>query len=80
LSPDLTEIQFETFDNPPAVDDSGIPIARDQNPIPATARKKRGPALHSKQDAAWKLWMAETRAERGGSSLGSSARSSAFLN
>jgi hypothetical protein len=57
LLPDFNEIQFETFNNPPALGDSGMPIARAENPVPATTRKKRREAVDGRNPrrASWEF-------------------------
>ena len=46
--------EFETLDSLPALDDSGIHAAWDENGKPATTREKRWLELYSKHDAVWR--------------------------
>jgi hypothetical protein len=58
--------EFETLDSLPALDESGKHLAWDENGTPTTLQEKRWLELYSKHDNAWRLWMAETNADRRG--------------
>jgi hypothetical protein len=64
--------EFETLDNLPALDESGSHVAWDANGVPTTTREKRWLELYSKHDKSWRLWLAETPADR--------RRGSGFIN
>jgi hypothetical protein len=56
--------EFETLDSLTPLDESGNRVGWDENGIPTTTREKRWLELYSKHDNAWRLWMAETHADR----------------
>jgi hypothetical protein len=60
--------EFETLDNPPALDEARNHVASGENGVSTTTREKRWLELYSKHDRAWRQWMAETHADRRGSS------------
>ena len=59
--------EFETLDNLPALDESGIHVAWNEDGLPTTTREKRWLELYNKHDEAWTKWMVAASADRCGS-------------
>jgi len=58
--------EFGTLDNLPALDEGGNHAAWNEEGMPTTTREQRRLELYSKHELAWREWMVETSADRGG--------------
>jgi hypothetical protein len=56
--------EFEILDKLPASDNLGSQIASPGNETATTMREKRWLELYVKHDEAWRVWLAETYADR----------------
>lgn len=57
-------LEFENLDRLSASDDFGGHVARHADGAAPTARQKRWLELYAKHDAAWRVWLVETCADR----------------
>jgi hypothetical protein len=57
--------EFETLDNLSASDHSSSHVAATAYGITTTTRQERWLELYAKHDAAWRMWLVETCADRG---------------
>jgi hypothetical protein len=55
--------EFERLDSKPSLDQAGGQILRDQD-VQWPTGEQRWLELYEKHDGAWRVWMAESRAER----------------
>jgi hypothetical protein len=56
--------EFETLDNPPALEEPGGHVAGDEDGVPTAPREKRWRELYGKHDIAWMEWKARAQADR----------------
>lgn len=59
--------EFERLDSEPGLDQAFRQAPRDQDGPWSSAREQRWLELYEKHEGAWKVWMAQSRAERTGS-------------